>query len=110
MPHHKVLPLKDTLEYPISYYFEEATEWIDSMRKGGFNVLVHCHAGISRSSTMVIAYFIRYKKWSSAEALDFVRSRRERAKPNSNFWNQLLAYEGQMKNKAPMIADHSRKS
>ena len=42
---------------------------------------------------MVVAYLIRYKGWTALEALSYVRLRRERAKPNANFWNQLQEYQ-----------------
>jgi protein-tyrosine phosphatase len=92
MSAHKILPLQDTLEFPILHFFDEAVEWIDSKRKDGHNVLVHCHAGVSRSATIVVAYLMRFKGWTAIEALSYVRLRRERAKPNASFWNQLLEY------------------
>ena len=62
------------------------------MRQQKLNILVHCHAGVSRSATIVCAYFIKTHGWSPAQALDFVRSKRERAKPNASFWQQLNEY------------------
>lgn len=96
MPAHKVLPLQDILEFPIFQFFDEASEWIDSKRREGHNVLVHCHAGVSRSATIVVAYLIKFKGWTAFEALSYVRSRRERAKPNASFWNQLLDYQSKI--------------
>lgn len=52
-------------------------------------MLVHCHAGVSRSATIVVAYLMTYRKWSPSQGLEFVRGKRERAKPNANFWQQL---------------------
>lgn len=42
-------------------------------------VLVHCHAGISRSSTVVVLYLVRYQHMSIKEAIAFVRERHRKA-------------------------------
>lgn len=89
---HKILSIKDTLDYPIINHLDEAIAWIHQHRKDKYNVLVHCHAGVSRSATIVIAYLIRTKNMNPGQALDYVRSKRERAKPNFNFWNQINEY------------------
>ena len=56
------------------------------------NTLVQCHAGLSRSATIICSYLIRKKGWSAEHALAYVRARRKRVKPNENFWNHLLEY------------------
>lgn len=83
------MPVKDLLDFPIIQHFDEAVAWIDEKRKEKYNVLVHCHAGVSRSATIVIAYLIRTFNWSPFQALEYVRQQRERAKPNAGFWNQI---------------------
>jgi protein-tyrosine phosphatase len=92
MPAHKALPLQDSLEEPIGLHFRDAAEWIEARRKENLNVLVHCHAGVSRSATIVIAYLMVHKGWTPLEALTHVRNRRDRARPNPNFWDHLLQF------------------
>jgi hypothetical protein len=58
-----------------------AVRVIDEAVKSGGKILVHCHAGISRSPSMVCAYFM-YKGHSWDEALDFVRSKRPQVFPH----------------------------
>jgi protein-tyrosine phosphatase len=48
-------------------------------------VLVHCNAGVSRSASLVIAYFIREKKLGFQEALNLVKSKRPQIFPNTGF-------------------------
>lgn len=45
-------------------------------------VFVHCHAGVSRSATVVATYLSHKEGMSFDEALVFVQSRRWRANPN----------------------------
>ena len=48
----------------------------DALDKGG-RVLVHCTLGVSRSTTSVAAFLIRYKKWTLKETLDFLADKRQ---------------------------------
>jgi hypothetical protein len=50
-------------------------------------------AGISRSTTLLIAYLVRYRGMTSDDCLKHVRSRRSIVNPNPGFWNQLKQYE-----------------
>jgi len=61
---------------------------------------VHCHAGVSRSASIVVAYLIKKHGWNPVQSLQFVKQRRERVKPNAGFWNQLNDYYNFWRNKA----------
>jgi hypothetical protein len=89
---HKIIPIKDLYDYPIINHFDESIQWISQKRDEKINILVHCHAGVSRSATVIIAYLIRTNGWSPVEALKYVQQRRERVKPNASFWAQLTEY------------------
>jgi len=52
-------------------------------------VFVHCDAGISRSTSVVIAYYMAVRQWPYRQALDFVRARRSCTFPNDGFQRQL---------------------
>ncbi|KFX85746.1 hypothetical protein V490_09439 [Pseudogymnoascus sp. VKM F-3557] len=56
-------------------------------------VLVHCHWGISRSSTMVLAYLMCKLGKSRDELLAEVKTKWPRARPSSNFMAQLEIWE-----------------
>mmetsp|Transcript_6129 Transcript_6129/g.14768 ORF Transcript_6129/g.14768 Transcript_6129/m.14768 type:complete len:360 (+) Transcript_6129:309-1388(+) len=56
-------------------------------------VLVHCHQGVSRSSTIVLAYFMHSKHWTLKDAYEFTKANRPQIRPNPGFWRQLEAFE-----------------
>jgi protein-tyrosine phosphatase len=80
---------QDDYSCNISVYFDEIGEII---QKEG-TVLVNCVAGISRSSTIVIAHLMKYHYVSLKEAFLYVRSKRKQTCPNKKFMECLLEYE-----------------
>lgn len=105
---HKVIPAKDTEHYQISTHFVEGINFIkENIEKT--NVLVHCYAGMSRSTSIVIAYLIQEKKMDLKTATKYVRERRKViAGPNAGFYKQLKAFEANLIShqvKAPESSD-----
>ena len=89
----KIIDCKDNLDYPIEMHFPATYNFIENNRIARKNVLVNCHAGKSRSGTILVAYLIKKNKWTAERALNFVRNKRERVKPNNGFWEKLVQYE-----------------
>jgi len=56
-------------------------------------VLVHCYAGVSRSTTIVLAYLMARRGMRLAEALALVKAARPAVCPNQGFMEQLRHYE-----------------
>lgn len=56
-------------------------------------VLIHCNLGISRSSTLLLAYLMKKYNATLYEAYKFLRHRRPIVCPNLGFLRQLLDYE-----------------
>lgn len=52
-------------------------------------VFVHCDAGVSRSTTVVMAYFMATRRLTFRQALELVRSKRGCTFPNEGFQRQL---------------------
>ncbi len=52
--------LEDSFQGNIKQYFEETNKLLYECKKNNEKVLVHCQAGISRSSSIVLAYLIRF--------------------------------------------------
>ena len=77
-------------------YFDESYKFIDEGIKNGGNVLVHCHAGVSRSSTILIAYIMRSKKMKMDKVMELLKEKREKVSPNNGFIQQLKEYEKEL--------------
>lgn len=92
--HHMVIEVDDHPDVNLTQYFKSAIAFIDEGLSRNENTLVHCFAGISRSSTIVLAYFLNIYPWMSVNsALDVVRSIRPIVNPNPGFMLQLRKYE-----------------
>jgi len=56
-------------------------------------VLVHCVAGMSRSTSCVAAYLVLHRGLSLADAMTAIRAARPAAQPNAGFWQALCGIE-----------------
>ena len=92
------IKIADEMNVKISDHFDEALRFIsDSIDKDRSNrILVHCEAGISRSSTIVIAYLMQYHHQSLKNAYTYVKQRKNNIGPNLNFLKQLIQFEKQL--------------
>ena len=90
------LNLLDSEKENIKKYFKESFDFIDDAIKNGGNVLVHCHAGVSRSSTILIAYIMKSQKMKLDKVIDLLREKRHKVSPNVGFLLQLKEYEKEL--------------
>ena len=89
-------------------FFDDIADKIEVHRLQGGKTLVHCAAGeltflcfsltlpltgISRSTSLVLAYLIKYQRRTLKNAYLFTRHKRSCVCPNSGFWKQLIAFE-----------------
>ena len=51
---------KDELSADIRQHFNQTNRFLNACKQKGEKVLVHCQMGISRSSTIVLAYLLKY--------------------------------------------------
>lgn len=58
-------------------YFGDAVDFIDDVVSSGEKILVHCHAGRSRSVCMVARYFMVKMGMTSHQAITKIKEKRE---------------------------------
>ena len=85
--------LWDTEDQPIEDHFEAVSAFLLRAEQQGAGALVHCAAGVSRSSTLVIAHLMLARRMSLEQAYRLVKQRRSVICPNSGFARQLMALE-----------------
>ena len=89
------LDLLDEANVSIQKHFDEAISFLDNAMSGDSNnrILIHCQMGISRSSTILIAFLMQYKQWTLVTAYEHVKNCRSKICPNDGFLEQLERYE-----------------
>ncbi|XP_054322883.1 dual specificity protein phosphatase 15 isoform X5 [Pongo pygmaeus] len=70
-------------------HFKECINFIHCCRLNGGNCLVHCFAGISRSTTIVTAYVMTVTGLGWRDVLEAIKATRPIANPNPGFRQQL---------------------
>ncbi len=91
---HYMVPVWDDPQARIEAHWPGAAAFIDGHVRAGRDVLVHCHAGISRSVSTVIYYMMTKLEgeYASPEAaLEHIRKARCIAGPNEGFMEKLRA-------------------
>lgn len=91
------VPILDTPKAPVEEHFKAAHEFFNQARKENGKVLVHCFAGISRSSTIACAIVMQELGVSTKEALAIVAKNRQKVNPNSGFVQKLNELEKLLK-------------
>jgi hypothetical protein len=87
--------VEDMSREPIDMYFEEASDFISESLENRENVLVHCRSGVSRSSTIVLAFLMNSMNMRLFDAFFLLRSKRGIVTPNIGFMDQLIKSEAQ---------------
>jgi dual specificity phosphatase 12 len=86
----KLILLRDSSTENLLQVLGEACEFIkSSLAKDDGGVLIHCHQGISRSASVVIAFVMEEMDLEYDTALRYVRGARAKVNPNKGFVVQL---------------------
>lgn len=95
-PKHNVvnqlfIELEDEIDQDIGAHLDSAIQFVEKSLAASNNgiVIVHCHAGVSRSATIVWAYMIKTRKEDPRRALSMLRERRPFVNPNICFQVQV---------------------
>lgn len=86
---HKFVEMLDLPETNIKPVLSECLVFIRNAVDMGENVLVHCNAGVSRTSMVAIAYLMHYERMSYEDAHSLVKAKRPAIQPNAGFSRQL---------------------
>lgn len=84
------IPADDSTHFDLDVYFKPAADFIHkALKSPDGKVLVHCIMGMSRSSSLVLAYLMIHQHMSLKQALHCVVQKRA-IYPNRNFLALLL--------------------
>ena len=84
-----VIDAEDVPSYPLHRHFAECLRFIQGGIRSGGQILVHCHAGVSRSATIVLLHLMINRGLSLPDAWAILKARRPVANPNPGFWARL---------------------
>ncbi|XP_075960664.1 dual specificity protein phosphatase 26-like [Anarhichas minor] len=85
----------DSCGFDMSVNFQAAADFIHRALSRGGKVLVHCHVGVSRSATLVLAYLMLKQNLTLVEAICAVKDNRG-VIPNRGFLRQLIKLDGRL--------------
>lgn len=81
---------KDIPTYDLSKHFNTCLEFINEGIDNRERILIHCHAGISRSATITLLYLICIRGAPLHVAYNYLKQKRHVIHPNSGFMKQLV--------------------
>ena len=90
---YKQIAVEDSHDVNMIQHLPEAFSFIEKARMEGERVLVHCHAGMSRSVTVILAYLMKFYNHTLDSAYEHVKQIKSDISPNFSFMGQLLEYE-----------------
>lgn len=83
----------DIPEFDLTYSFPMSNTFIDSAIKENGKIYIHCMCGASRSVSLVLSYLMwKYPDISLEEHLADIVTKRDKAKPNVGFLEQLRSF------------------
>jgi protein-tyrosine phosphatase len=100
--HSKWIDLQDYEEANIYPHLDDAHTYIKSMLQD-HNVLVHCQMGMSRSSSLVIAFLMKEYGMDYHNARIYTKNKRKIVQPNEGFEKDLLKFEDYLKKNHPSL-------
>lgn len=84
---------RDSPDASLAEHFAEIVAFVHGARCAGHAVYIHCHAGISRSSTCCAAYLMAHLSMPLLDVMGHLMRCRDTVCPNPGFREQLGAFE-----------------
>jgi protein-tyrosine phosphatase len=98
---YKISIVDDLADSKTKKYFLEAASVLDRWVREDKKIMVHCFAGMSRSTSVVITYFIVYRGWSFDIAHGHLKQRRYQTKIYPGFIPILKEIETEFRQPPP---------
>jgi dual specificity protein phosphatase-like protein len=92
-----VLPCEDRADYDIREDAYAALRYIKNAIDRNELILVHCHAGVSRSATVVLLHLMIHSNYLLAFAMERLKMTRPVINPNPGFMAHLRATDNRLK-------------
>lgn len=83
------MPMVDDPKFNIKKYLPITNNIIYTCLQNNKKLLINCHMGISRSSTILIYFLMTHCNMTRQDAYDYVKSKRHIIDPNPGFWKIL---------------------
>ena len=96
------IAVEDRIGSKLYVYFDLVADKINSVHLAEGKLMIYCRAGMSRSASLCIAYFMKHRGMSLDEAYEYVRARRPIIHPNVGFLRQLREYERKLRGRSPI--------
>jgi len=94
---YHVVAAEDVADYDIRREVSSAIRFILAGVQNGERILIHCHMGISRSSTIVLMYLMINRGYTLDQALRHLRGIRSIVNPNPGFMRELRSVDAAMR-------------
>ena len=91
------IAVEDIHEVNMLECLPRAFAFIEEAKASNEKVLVHCHAGMSRSVTVVLAYLMKFQGFTLNNAYDYVKQKKSNISPNFSFMEQLVQFENSLR-------------
>ncbi len=82
----------DDKDQDISQYFKKVFDFLDKVEKENKKCIIHCQAGVNRSATIVLAYYIYKTNVDLFNAYEYLSSMRPGIIYNIGFRKQLITW------------------
>lgn len=88
--------IDDCQFFDIYSYLFEVHFIIQEAVRDGKRIFIHCAAGVSRSATLLLAYFMLEKGMQCDDAVEYLKKYRPEIDPNPGFMRQLYKLENEV--------------
>ncbi|XP_075878329.1 dual specificity phosphatase 28 isoform X1 [Nelusetta ayraudi] len=90
------VPVYDDPNEDLHSHFDRCADAIHQEAARGGCTVVYCKNGRSRSASVCIAYLMKHRKLTLADAIEMVKTARHVIEPNPGFLSQLQRYEQEL--------------